>query len=96
MTLFIASIVLVFLFSVLWMVKQLVEISTGMGHLNHKFDSLIKVLERIEKNTESTSYFLQEESQAYQEWKDELDVSEADEAAGPARGVRLASAGDPN
>lgn len=78
MQVFFAFIVLVVLFSLLWLIKQLHEIGAGMGQLNGKFDSLIVLLERIEKNTENTSHFLSEESEAYQQWKHELDAAESE------------------
>ena len=76
MTVFLASIIVVILITLLWLVKSLMQIGSEVTHLGHKFDSLISLLERIEHNTQSTSQFLSEEAQAYHSWKDELEGDE--------------------
>lgn len=76
MQIFISFIVLVILFALLWLVQRLNVTNQQIERLGDKFDSLIVLLEHIKENTENTSKYLCEESEAYQTWKNELEAEE--------------------
>ena len=78
MEIFISLVIIVVLFALLWLVHHLNRIGDQMGQLGSKIDSLITLLERIQQNTEDTSKYLCEESQAYSDWKHELEVEQAE------------------